>query len=55
MARLGSLPRAGRAATRPGGPPRITVRRDLAPWRRRAPGVFAEIMGRPDKPGDDDQ
>jgi hypothetical protein len=24
-------------------------------WRRRAPCVIAEILGRPDKPGDDEQ
>ena len=33
----------------------ITVLQDLDLWRRRGPLGFAEVMGRPDKPGDDDQ
>jgi len=33
----------------------ITGLQDWDRWRRRILCVFAEIMGRPDKPGDDDQ
>ena len=55
MARLGSLPRAGRVATRPGGPPMISVLTEEI-CRRRVQSFTAEIMGPPDnKPGDDDQ
>jgi len=33
----------------------IAVLQDLDPRRRRAPWILAEIMGRPDEPGDDEQ
>jgi hypothetical protein len=33
----------------------ISVPQERLQRRRHAPGFIAEIMGRPDKPGDDDQ